>query len=73
MRQAYDLRRPQYVRKFTNAQNVFKNKKLTIRYTALYFSAYQVDDVLIADLEAFVTRIVPNDLINKKTERFSAR
>ena len=66
MTQAYGIRRPQYVRKFANANGIFRNQKLSIKDTALYFSAYRVDDVLIANLEAFVTRIVPNDLVNKK-------
>jgi hypothetical protein len=69
MQQAFNLRRPQYKRKLTDAKGNFSNRKLSIRDTAHYFSAYRVDDVLIANLEAFVTRIVPNDLINKKTER----
>jgi hypothetical protein len=71
MTQAYEQPRAQYKRKFTNGQNKFATQTMAIRDTALYFSAYQVDDFLISNLEAFVTRVVPNNLINKKTERLS--
>jgi hypothetical protein len=71
MKQAFNLARPQYKRKFANAQGQFKLQQLTIRDTAHYFSAYRVDDRVSANLEAFVTRIIPNNLINRKTERIS--
>jgi hypothetical protein len=69
MNQAYGLYRSQYKGNFANANGIFSNRTLSIKKTAMYFSAYRVDDVLVSKLEAFVTRIVPNDLINKKTER----
>jgi hypothetical protein len=37
---------------------------------ASYFSAYQVSEGLIGELEAMLVRCAPNDLLNKKMERF---
>lgn len=37
---------------------------------ANYFSAYAVDDELIADVEALLVRSFANDLLNKRMERF---
>lgn len=38
---------------------------------AAYFSAYQVDDAMIEDLEALLVRGFPNDLLNIKMETFA--
>jgi hypothetical protein len=70
MNQAYGLRRPQYRRKSTENGADFKFTVLTLRDTAAMFSAYEVDPDLIYTLEAFLTRVAPNDIINRKTERF---
>ena len=38
---------------------------------AAYFSAYEVPVALIDDMEAFLIRAFPNDLLNKKMEMFA--
>ena len=37
---------------------------------ATYFSAYEVADVMIDDLEALMVRSFANDLLNIRMERF---
>jgi hypothetical protein len=68
MGQAYKLKRTQYKRRFAlNGEIRLVNLKLID--TAAYFSAYCVDPDLISNLEAFVIRIAPNNLINRKIEK----
>jgi hypothetical protein len=69
MSQAYGLARPGYRRKRVDGTN-FKFVSLTIRETAAFLSAYEIDVDLISNLEAFVTRMVPNNIINRRTENF---
>lgn len=38
---------------------------------AVYFSAYQVADTMIEDVEAILVRCAANDLLNKRMEQFS--
>jgi hypothetical protein len=37
---------------------------------AVYFSAYEVDNAFIDNLEATIIRMFPNDLLNTRIERF---
>ena len=46
------------------------SRKLELFDLAGYFSAYQVTDGMIGDLEALLVRAFSNDLLNKKMERF---
>jgi hypothetical protein len=39
---------------------------------ASYFSAYQVDDAMIDDVESLLLRAFPNNLLNVRMERFTA-
>ena len=41
-----------------------------LSHLAAYFSAYEVDDALINELEALLVRSFANDLLNEKMERF---
>ena len=49
-----------------------KATNLKLRDLASYFSAYQVDDEMIEDLEALLVRGFPNDLLNIKMEKFAS-
>lgn len=71
MSQAFNLVRPNYTRKLANGNGNFKIQKLAIRETAEFMSAYKVDMNAIGNVEAFLTRIIPNDIVNKKTENFN--
>jgi hypothetical protein len=44
--------------------------KVLLHHIAVYFSAYRVDKVFIDSLEAAIIRMFPNDLLNKRIERF---
>lgn len=44
-------------------------KKVSIADTAHYFSCYQVTEDLVIPLEAFLIRVLPNDVINVRMER----
>jgi DNA-binding XRE family transcriptional regulator len=48
-----------------------KDTKLKLFDLAAYFSAYQVDDGMIDDLEALMVRAFANDLLNVKMETFA--
>jgi len=43
----------------------------SIKDVALYFSAYKIDDYLIGNVEALLTRIIINNASNLKTESFT--
>lgn len=45
--------------------------QLELSELSYYFSAYQVDDGMIEDLEALMVRGFANDLLNKKMETFA--
>jgi hypothetical protein len=70
MDQAFKLKRNKYLRKLVNKKGDFKSHSLTLRDTAEFVSAYEVDSDVIGNIEAFLTRIIPNDVVNQKTERF---
>ncbi len=70
MTQAFNLIRPNYSRKLANGQGKFKTHSLALRDTAEFVSAYEVDTNAIGNVEAFLTRVIPNDVVNKKTENF---
>ncbi|ADE10301.1 hypothetical protein [Sideroxydans lithotrophicus] len=46
------------------------DKNLKLHDLAAYFSAYEVADGMIDDLEALLVRVFPNDLLNSKMEKF---
>lgn len=56
-----------------NNQNrkIQKNNELKLYDCAYHFSAYQVEEHLIDNLEAFVTRAFANSLRNIRIENFS--
>lgn len=70
MTQAFELVRQNYKRKLANGNGKFSIHTLAIRHTADFVSAYEVDENLIGNVEAFLTRLIPNDVVNKKTENF---
>lgn len=47
-----------------------KDKIVPLHELACYFSAYDVSDGMINDLEAMLVRSFANDLLNKRMERF---
>ncbi|WP_299733620.1 helix-turn-helix domain-containing protein [uncultured Endozoicomonas sp.] len=57
---------------FDSIDNPIKivNKKIKLREVAAYFSAYELNQHLIHNLEAMLTRALPNNLINIKAEKF---
>lgn len=48
-----------------------RDQQLELADLSSYFSAYQVDDGMIDDLEALMARGFANDLLNKKMETFA--
>ena len=70
MTQAYNLARPNYRRKLADKNGKFTVRKLSINDTAQFFSAYEVDGAVIGNIEALITRMIPNNIVNKKTEKF---
>ena len=46
------------------------NTPVKLHEVAFYFSAYEVDDHIIDDLETMLIRAFPNDLLNIKMENF---
>lgn len=48
-----------------------KDIKLKLHDLAAYFSAYEVTNEMIDDLEALLVRAFPNDLLNSKMEKFA--
>ena len=48
-----------------------RDQQLELADLSSYFSAYQVDDGMIDDLEALMVRGFANDLLNKKMETFA--
>ena len=70
MTQAFNLSRPNYSRKLADKNGKFGTNQLSIRDTAEFVSAYKVDEHAIGNVEAFLTRMMPNDIVNKKTENF---
>ncbi len=48
-----------------------KLKNLKLHELAKYFSAFEVEDSMISNVEALLVRAFPNDLLNRKMERFS--
>lgn len=46
------------------------DRSVSLHEIATYFSAYQVADAMINELEAVLVRSFANDLLNKKMERF---
>jgi phage-related protein len=70
MEQAFKLKRPNYQRKLANKDGKFSVHRLGINDTAEFLSAYEVHQSVIGNVEAFLTRMVPNDVVNKKTESF---
>jgi len=49
-----------------------KDTQLELYDLATYFSAYEVDDGMIEDLEALMMRGFANDLLNAKMEKFAS-
>lgn len=49
-----------------------KPTQLYLHEMAYYFSAYEVDDAMIDDVESLLVRAFPNNLLNVKMERFTA-
>lgn len=49
-----------------------KNTNLRLHELAAYFSAFEVEDSMISNVEALLVRAFPNDLLNSKMERFEA-
>jgi hypothetical protein len=47
-----------------------KEKQVFLYDIALYFSAYDIDTKLIHNLEALIIRSIPNNLTNKRIEKF---
>jgi len=47
-----------------------KDVNLRLHDLAAYFSAYEVTDAMVDDLEALLVRVFPNDLLNFKMEKF---
>lgn len=70
MTQAFKLTRKNYTRKLANKNGKFSVNTLAIRDTAEFVSAYSVDVNAIGNVEALLTRMIPNDIVNKKTENF---
>jgi hypothetical protein len=48
-----------------------RSRKVPLSDLAFYVSAYEVEDGMIGDLEAFLIRAFPNDLLNVKMENFA--
>lgn len=46
--------------------------QLFLHQLAHYFSAYEVEDAMIDDVESLLVRAFPNNLLNVKMERFTA-
>lgn len=69
MNQSFGLSRNNYTRK-TVDNGKFKIIKLCIKDSAYYASAYSVDQNVIGNVEALLTRMIPNDVVNKRTENF---
>lgn len=70
MSQAYGLIRPNYRRKLLGNSGKLKSHKLKIEDTADFVSAYEVDENAIANIEALLIRMIPNDVVNSNTENF---
>jgi transcriptional regulator with XRE-family HTH domain len=71
MNQAFNLVRPNYVRKLLdNKSGKFIARRLAIKDTAEFVSAYAVNEHAIGNVEALLIRMVPNDVVNKRTEKF---
>ena len=49
-----------------------RNTNLKLHDLAAYFSAFEVEDSMISNVEALLVRAFPNDLLNSKMERFEA-
>jgi len=49
-----------------------QDTNLKLSDLAEYFSAFEVSPGMISELEALLVRAFPNDLLNRKTERFQA-
>jgi lambda repressor-like predicted transcriptional regulator len=47
-----------------------RDREVSLHEIAAYFSAYQVTDSMIDDLEALLVRSFANDLLNKRMEQF---
>jgi hypothetical protein len=47
-----------------------RDYQVPLHELASYFSAYQVDDGMIGEVEAMLVRCFANDLLNKRMERF---
>lgn len=70
MSQAYGKVRTNYTRKLLGSGKKLKVHKLRIEDTADFVSAYEVDPFAIGNMEALLIRMIPNDIVNTKTENF---
>ncbi len=69
----YRVRHPKGNVQFSTATVQGRQPRVTeiqLNELAKYFSAYQVDDDMINEVEAMLVRGFANDLLNKKMERF---
>lgn len=67
----YRVSHPKNRRKFGTKPRQIKSEPVALHELAAYFSAYQVPDKMINDLEAMLVRSFANDLLNIKMERFN--
>ena len=69
------VRHPKVSASFLNSDErhlQIQKTNLKLYDLAEYFSAFEVEPSMISELEALLVRAFPNDLLNKKTERFQA-
>jgi|GEM_PF-541450 len=70
----YRVTHPERRQKFVPAFDLSRQPrptKLQLNELAAYFSAFEIDEGMIANLEALVVRAFANDLLNARMERFS--
>lgn len=63
--------RKQEYRSSDEIRRQIRSRKVPLSDLAFYVSAYEVEDGMIDDLEAFLIRSFPNDLLNVRMENFA--
>jgi len=68
------VKHPTRKRSYSNSEEKVRqiiDQEVPLHELAAYFSAYQVTDGMIGEVEAMLVRSFANNLLNKKMERFS--
>lgn len=68
----YRVRHPTNRMKFGTKPRQIVSQPVALHEPAAYFSAYQVPDAMINDLECMLVRSFANDLLNVRMEKFKA-